>query len=103
TDASLHFWNYSPEVADFVDPNDYYLPDWEVEIDKIFRENVRILDDKVVFDYFSRFQQLVSEHLPLIYTVNSLRLYAYKATLKNVKIGPLGGTAWNIYEEWKEK
>lgn len=103
TDASLHFWNYSPEVADFVDPNDYYLPDWEVEIDKIFRENVRILDENIVKDYFSRFQQLVSEHLPLIYTVNSLRLYAYKATLRNVKIGPLGGTKWNIYEEWKEQ
>ena len=103
TDGSLHFWNYSPEVADFVDPNDYYLPDWEKEIDKIFRENVRILDENVVYDYFSRFQQLASEYIPMIYTVNSLRMYAYKATMKNVKIGPLGGTAWNIYEEWKEE
>ncbi|MBO8161934.1 MAG: ABC transporter substrate-binding protein [Thermosipho sp. (in: Bacteria)] len=101
-DATLHFWNYDPNVADYVDPNDYYLPDWEKEIDEIFRENVRILDENIVKDYFARFQQLVSEHLPLIYTVNSLRLYAYKASLKNVKIGLLGGTFWNVYEEWKE-
>ncbi|OOC42127.1 ABC transporter substrate-binding protein [Thermosipho sp. 1074] len=102
-DAGLHFWNYSPDTAEYVDKNDYYLPDWELEIDKIFKENVAILDENIVKDYFARFQQLVSEHLPLIYTVNQLRMYAYRANLRNVKIGPLGGTTWNIYEEWREQ
>src|SRR5690606_11367630 len=43
--GSLHFWNLSPEVADWVDPKTYVVPEFEKQIDKIFKENVRILDD----------------------------------------------------------
>ncbi|MFN3328071.1 MAG: ABC transporter substrate-binding protein, partial [Fervidobacterium pennivorans] len=102
-EGSLHFWNLSPKVADWVEPNAYSVPDFEKEIDKIFAENVRILDDNVVKDYWSKFQKLASENLPLIYTVNSLRLFAWRNTVKNVKITLLGGTTWNLDWLWKEE
>ncbi|HOQ39906.1 MAG TPA: ABC transporter substrate-binding protein [Fervidobacterium sp.] len=101
-DGSLHFWNLSPELADWVDPKIYTIPDFEKQIDKIFRENVRILDDKVVKDYWAQFQKLASENIPLVYTVNSLRLYAWRNTLKNVRIGLLQGTLWNADWLYKE-
>jgi len=101
-DGSLHFWNFSPDVAKWVDPKHYQVPDFEKEIDKIFRENVRILDENVVKDYWAKFQKLASEYLPLIYTVNSLRLFAWRNTIKNVQIGLFGGTTWNIDWLYKE-
>ncbi|HOK87366.1 MAG TPA: ABC transporter substrate-binding protein [Fervidobacterium sp.] len=101
-DGSLHFWNLSPELADWVDPKIYTIPDFEKQIDKIFKENVRILDDKVVKDYWAQFQKLASENIPLVYTVNSLRLYAWRNTLKNVRIGLLQGTLWNADWLYKE-
>lgn len=101
-DGSLHFWNFSPEVKEWVDPKAYFLPDFEKEIDKIFAENVRILDENVVKDYWARFQKIASEQLPLIYTVNSLRLFAWRNTVKNVNIGLFGGTTWNLDWLYKE-
>jgi len=102
-DGALHFWNYSPKVKNFVSPDVYEAPDWEVEIDKIFRENVRILDQKKVFQMFSRYQELVSEHLPLIYTIQQKYLYAYVNKLHNLEPTAFGGMLWNIDWIWKEK
>ncbi len=102
-EGSLHFWNLSPKVAKWVNDDFYTLPDFEKEIDKIFTENVRILDDNVVKDYWARFQKLASEQVPLIYTVNSLRLFAYRNVLKNVRIGKLGGVTWNVDWLYVEK
>ncbi len=102
--GALHFWNYHPDVKKFVDPNDFYSPDWEKEIDKIFEENVKILDHEKVYEMFSRFQELVSENLPLIYTTQQLFLYAYSKKLHNVDPTSLGGiTVWNMDWIWKEE
>ncbi|MDK2786113.1 MAG: peptide/nickel transport system substrate-binding protein [Thermotoga sp.] len=102
--GALHFWNYHPEVKDFVDPNDYYLPDWEKEIDRIFEENVKILDQQKVVDMFREFQRLVSEHLPLIYTTQQLYLYAYSNKLHNLEPTAFGGMwGWNQDCVWKEQ
>jgi len=103
TSGSLHFWNLSPDNADWVDAKEYWVPDFEKEIDKIFAENVRILDDNVVKDYWAKYQKLASENIPLVYTVNSLRLFAWRNTVKNVKITLLGGTTWNLDWLWKEE
>ena len=101
--GALHFWNYSPDVKKFVDPKDYYLPDWEKEIDRIFEENVKYLDHDKVYKMFSRYQQLVSEHLPLIYTTQQLFLYAYSKKLHNVDPTNMGGiVGWNMDWVWKE-
>jgi len=102
--GALHFWNYHPDVKKFVDPKDFWLPDWELEIDRIFDENVKYLDHDKVYEMFSRYQQLVSEHLPLIYTTQQLFLYAYSKKLHNVDPTNMGGiTGWNIDWIWKEE
>ncbi len=105
--GALHFWNYHPDVKSFVDPKDYYSPDWEKEIDEIFKENVNFASEEdipLVKDMFSRFQELVSEHLPLIYTTQQLFLYAYTNKLHNVDPTSMGGiVTWNMDWIWKEK
>ncbi len=95
-EGTLHVWNLSPKNAAWVDPSAYYVPDFEKEIDRIFAENVRILDEGVVKDYWSKFQKLVSDNLPVVYTCISVRLFAWKNSVKNVAIGLLGGTTWNL-------
>ena len=89
-------------MKDFVSPEIYEVPEWEAEIDRIFRENVRILDQKKVFEMFSRYQELVSEYLPLIYTVQQLYLYAHVDSLQNMDPTSFGGMLWNIEAIWKK-
>ena len=101
--GALHFWNFHPDVKEFVDPNDYYSPDWEKEIDKIFVENIKILDQEKVVDMFRTFQRLVSENLPLIYITQQLYLYAYSNKLHNLEPTAFGGMwGWNQDWVWKE-
>jgi len=74
-----------------------------LEIERIFAENVRILDQKKVYEMFSRFQELVSEHLPLIYTVQQQYLYAHKADLNIIDPNAFGGMLWTLpYIYWKK-
>lgn len=101
--GTLHFWNFHPDVAKFIDPQVYEAPWWEVEIDKIFAENVKILDQKKVFEMFSRYQELVSEYLPLIYTFQQEYLYAYTNKLQNLEPTAFGGMLWNIDWIWKKQ
>lgn len=102
--GALHFWNYHPDVKAYVDKKDYHSPDWEAKIDTIFKENVKILDQEKVKAMFREFQKLVSENLPLIYTVQQLYLYAYSKKLHNLEPTAFGGMwGWNHDCIWKEQ
>jgi peptide/nickel transport system substrate-binding protein len=103
--GTLHFWNFHPDAAPGkqIKPEIYEAPDWELEIDRIFAENIRILDQKKVYEMFSRFQELASEHLPLIYTVQQLYLYAHKADLNIIDPNAFGGMLWTLpWIYWKK-
>lgn len=103
--GTLHFWNFHPDAAPGkqIKPEIYEAPDWELEIERIFAENIRILDQKKVYEMFSRFQELVSEHLPLIYTVQQRYLYAHKADLNIIDPNAFGGMLWTLpWIYWKK-
>jgi len=74
TDGGLHFWRFSAAE----DP-----PEWEKRVDELFELAATTFDTETVKDYYREYQRLVSEHLPLIYSVNQQYLYAAKATLAN--------------------
>ena len=102
-DGALHFWNYSPERKKYVDPNDYWVPDFEKRIDEIFRLEVGEMDPEKRRALFDEFQELVAENLPLIYTAQRLYMFAYKKILHNVDPAAWGGMLWNGYAIWKEQ
>jgi peptide/nickel transport system substrate-binding protein len=80
--------------------------DWEKRIDDIFLQGVQELDEnkrKVLYD---EFQMIISEQLPLIYTVLNSRIYAVRNKFGNLKPSNFGGAFHNIeeiyiYPEWR--
>lgn len=74
TPGSLHMWKYSSKDTP---------EDWEVRVDELYRLASAEFDEDLVEEYFREFQQLVSENLPLIYTVNEQFVYASSTKLMN--------------------
>ncbi|HPE69104.1 MAG TPA: ABC transporter substrate-binding protein [Thermotogota bacterium] len=101
-DGGLHFWNYSPAVADFVDPEFYEITYSEFRIDEIFKAQTKEMDPDKRFALFSEYQVLSAQNLPLIYTVQQLRLYAYPQNLKNIQIGGFSSWVWNLWGLYKD-
>jgi peptide/nickel transport system substrate-binding protein len=102
-EGGLHFWNYSPDLKDFVDPKTYNIPYYEYRIDKIYKEQSSEMDEDARWELFSEFQMLVADNLPMIYTVQQLNLYAYPTYLKNIEIGGFSSWGWNLWALYKDK
>jgi len=84
SDGGLHFWHYAAKKEPY---------DWEKQVDQLFDEGATTFDEQKAKEAYVEFQQLVSEHLPVIYTVNGQFLYAAKKTLgNNEHFNPLAGT-----------
>ncbi len=87
--GSLHMWFPSqkkPATA------------WEKRVDEIFDQGVQELDEnkrKVLYD---EFQMIVSQELPLIYTVLNSNLYAIRNRFGNLKPTSFAGAFHNIEE-----
>jgi len=85
----LHVWHPRQREPD---------TDWEKEIDKIFDEAVKILDEKERKILYDRFQEIVAENLPVIFTVVSYNLFAVRDKFGNLKPTSYGGAFHNIEE-----
>ena len=89
SDGQLHMWNPRQEKA---------VTDWEKRIDQLFSQGVQELDEdkrKVIYD---EFQQIVSDQLPVIYTVLAARIVAVNNKFGNIKPSSYGGILHNIEE-----
>lgn len=75
------------------------VSDWEKEIDRLFIEGARELDEAKRKAIYAQFQQIVQEQLPLFYLVNPLSFEAVRDRVQGVKFSALAGSAfWNLYE-----
>ena len=77
--------------------------DWERRIDEIFNQGVQEFDDdkrKVLYD---EFQLIVSQELPVIYTVLSAQLTAVRNKFGNLKPSNYGGIFHNLEEIYIKK
>ena len=103
-DGGLHFWNYSPETQDWVDKDDYFVPDYEKRIDEIFKEQAVTLNQDKLKELFNEYQMLVAENQILVYTVAQNYLVAYKKSVHifNPTPSPAAGSLWKRYCIWKE-
>jgi len=89
SDGQLHMWNPQQEKP---------ATDWEKRIDDLFTLGVQELNEdkrKVIYD---EYQDIVSERLPVIYTVLSARLAAVRNKFGNLKPTNYGGVFHNIDE-----
>ncbi|MEW6681198.1 MAG: ABC transporter substrate-binding protein, partial [bacterium] len=71
---------------------------WEKEIDEIFNKGCQELDHKKRKVLYDKWQYIVSENLPLIYTVNPASLFAVRNRLLNIHPTSYGGVLHNLEE-----
>ena len=113
-DGHLHIWNLKPQITQIKKSqiNTYKeklklwgenIPDWEKEIDKLFNNGVQKLDPAERKKIYWKWQEIVAENLPLIYTVSSKAVYAVHNHIKGTQPTAYGGVLHNIEEIWIEK
>ena len=93
----LHQFNQSPQPGE-PPIKGWEVSDWEKEIDQLFIEGARELDETKRKAIYARFQQIAQEQLPFIYLVNKLSFEAVRDRVQNLKFSSLGGAFWNLYE-----
>lgn len=91
TTGRMHFWN-----PDQTQPE----TEWEKRIDEIFDQGVSELDPQKRKILYDEFQYIVSDQLPLIYTILSDRIVAVKNKYNGIKPSAYGGVLHNL-EEWQ--
>jgi len=94
SDGGLHMWYPRQKKP---------ATKWEKRIDQIFSQGVQELDEdkrKVLYD---EYQLIVSQQLPLIYTVLSARLTAVRNKFGNLQPTNYGGVLHNLEEIYIKK
>lgn len=71
---------------------------WEAEIDKIFDTAVQELDRNKRKALYDRWQEIVAQKLPLIYTVLPASIFAVRNKFGNLHPTPYGGAFHNLEE-----
>ncbi len=77
--------------------------EWEKRIDGIFTQGVQFLDENKRKELYDEYQLIVSQQLPLIYTVLGARLYAVRNKFGNLKPTNYGGVFHNPEEIYIKK
>jgi len=90
----LHFWNLGPNNK---------LNEWEKEVDVLFEKGARELNPSLRKKIYDRWQEIVSEELPLVYLPNSIIIYAVRDKFENLKPSVYGGIFHNIKEIYLKK
>lgn len=72
--------------------------EWEAEIDRIFNEGVQRLDRGERKQLYDRWQEIVAEQLPLIYTVLPANIFAVRNKFGNLNPTSYGGAFHNLEE-----
>ena len=87
--GQLHLWNPRQEKP---------ATRWEKRIDELFNLGVQELDEDKRKEYYDEFQQIVSEELPVIYTVLSANLTGVRNKFGNLDPTNYGGVFHNLEE-----
>ena len=71
---------------------------WEAEIDRIFDQGVQELDPVKRKKLYDRWQAIVADKLPYIYTVLRASITAVRNRYGNLTPSTFGGVTWNLVE-----
>ncbi len=93
SNGGLHFWNYEDEPPEY---------EWEGRVDEIFisADSVPGCVQSKRKELYDEWQVIISDELPVIYTVQQSALFAIRNKLQNVKPTAFGGVDHNIWEIW---
>lgn len=89
SNGHLHMWNPQQEEP---------ATEWEARIDELFDKGASAVKTEQRVEYYNEFQMIISEKVPVIYTVTPNSLYSIRNTLKNTETTAFGGVDWNIHE-----
>ncbi|MGK7923852.1 MAG: ABC transporter substrate-binding protein [Spirulina sp.] len=95
--GTLHQFNQGPYPWE-EEIEGWEVSEWEKEIDRLFQEGARELDESKRKEIYGEFQQIVAENVPFLYLVNALSLEAVRDRIENIKFTAFGGAFWNLYE-----
>lgn len=98
--GGLHTFNQGPQPGQ---PPliGWTVSDWEKEIDRLYIQGARELDDAKRKAIYAKTQQITQEQLPMIYLVNPLVQRAIRNRIQGVEFTTLAGVMgplWNIYQ-----
>jgi len=91
-------WNSSGQLHLWYPQQESPATDWEKRIDELFFQGVQELDEDKRRVYYDEFQVIVSEKLPVIYTVLSSRISAMRNKFENLQPTNFGGVLHNLEE-----
>jgi len=94
TTGHLHLWNLGSVRSVY---------EWEKEVDKIFEQAAREMDEKKRKALYDRWQEIFCENQPMTFTVTSAVLYAVRDKFENIKPTVYGGLFHNIEEIYIKK
>lgn len=89
TTGHLHVWNQGEPTP---------ATPWEAEVDQIFNEVSKTVDVEKRKQLYNRWQEIVTDELPLIYLVTPDYLLAARNKFSNLRPNALGLARWNIWE-----
>ncbi|MEO1591983.1 MAG: ABC transporter substrate-binding protein [Cyanobacteria bacterium J06632_22] len=96
-DGGLHAFNQAPLPGQ--EPIDgREIRDWELEIDRLYKEGAKELDDEKRKEIYAQTQRITQENLPFIYLVTQYSMSAIRDRVQNVNVSAVGGSLWNIHE-----
>ncbi len=87
--GQLHLWYPRQETP---------ATEWEEKINDLFYQGVQELDEDKRRVYYDKFQMIVSEQLPVIYTVLDARITGVRNKFENLKPTNYGGVFHNLEE-----
>lgn len=97
TDGNMHMFNQKPAPGQQPIEN-RRVAEWEKEIDRLFIQGARELDEEKRKAIYVEIQQLVSDNVPFIYLVNPKSFGAVRNNIEGVEYSALGGAFWNLDE-----
>lgn len=93
SNGHLHMWNPVQEEP---------ATEWEARLDELFIKGASTIELEQRKEYYNEFQEIITEKLPVIYTVTPNSIYAVRDNLKNTEVTAYGGVLWNIHELYLE-
>ena len=97
TDGNLHTFNQTARPGN-QSLEGRKVREWEKEIESLYIQASRELDEGKRKALYAEAQDIVQEHLPYIYLVNPLALAAARDRIQGIEYSALGGAFWNIEE-----
>jgi peptide/nickel transport system substrate-binding protein len=91
-------WESSGQLHMWYPRQEQPATEWEAEIDRLFNEGAQELDQELRKQIYFRWQEIVAEQLPLIYTVLPASLMAIRNKFGNVEPTAYGGWLHNLEE-----